>query len=63
MTLTASYAGDSAFSPAASEPAYVAVAEVTLVQQVPTLRDTAVGLMSLLLAALAGARLRRSRAR
>ena len=63
MTLTASYAGDAAFSPAASEPAYVAVAEAIQAVQVPTLGELAVGSMSLLLAALAGARLRRRRSR
>ena len=61
MTLTASYAGDAAFSPAASEPAYVAVAKKVVAEPVPTLGDAAAALLSLALGALAGARLRRRR--
>jgi hypothetical protein len=63
MTLTASYAGDAAFSPAASEPAYVAVAKVIATQPIPTLGESAASMLALVLAALAGARLRRRRSR
>lgn len=63
MTLTASYAGDAAFSPAASEPAYVAVTKVIATQPIPTLGESAAAMLALVLAALAGARLRRRRSR
>jgi hypothetical protein len=64
MTLTASYAGDAAFSPAASEPAYVAVAKVRgVTEPVPTLGETGAAMLAMLLAAFAGARLRRRRSR
>jgi hypothetical protein len=64
MTLTASYAGDAAFSPAASEPAYVAVAKVRgVTEPVPTLGETGAAMLAMLLAAFAGARLRRRRNR
>jgi hypothetical protein len=63
MTLTASYAGDAAFSPAASEPAYVSVTKVIATQSIPTLGESAAAMLALVLAALAGARLRRRRSR
>ncbi|MBK6803957.1 MAG: Ig-like domain repeat protein [Betaproteobacteria bacterium] len=64
MTLTASYAGDAAFSPAASEPAYVAVAKARgVTEPVPTLGETGAAMLAMLLAAFAGARLRRRRSR
>ena len=64
MTLTASYAGDAALSPAASEPAYVAVAKVRgVTEPVPTLGETGAAMLAMLLAAFAGARLRRRRSR
>lgn len=59
MTLTASYAGDAAFSPAASEPAYVAVAKASVTEPVPALDESAAAMLALALAALASARLRR----
>ena len=60
IAITASYAGDAAFSPAVAAPAYVQVTKAShLVEAIPTLAESALALLALALAALGAARLRR----
>lgn len=59
VALTASYAGDAAYAPAAAEPAYVTVSKASVAEPIPTLGETAAVLLALMLGALAVARLRR----
>ena len=61
LAITASYAGDGAFSPAVAEPAYVAVMKQHGSEHVPTTGGIALSLAALGLAALAARRLRRRR--
>jgi len=63
LAITASYAGDGAFSPAVADPAYVAVtkAQVVEVLAIPALDDAVLALLALSLAGLAAIRLRRRR--
>ena len=59
IAVTAAYAGDAAFSPAVSPPAYVAVAKAIVVEPVPATGDAAIALLALLVAFAGVARLRR----
>jgi len=61
IAITASYAGDGAFSPAVADPAYVAVTKATLAEAIPALDDAGLVLAALALAGLAAIRLRRRR--
>jgi len=61
IAITASYAGDGAFSPAVAEPAYVAVLKATVGAAIPALDDAGLALAALALAGLAAIRLRRRR--
>ena len=61
IAVTASYAGDGAFSPAVADPAYVAVQKATLGEPIPALDDAGLALAALALAGLAAMRLRRRR--
>ncbi|HEY8244439.1 MAG TPA: putative Ig domain-containing protein [Casimicrobiaceae bacterium] len=61
LAITASYAGDGAFSPAVADPAYVAVLKATLAEAIPALDDLGLALVAMALAGLAAIRLRRRR--
>ena len=61
IAITASYAGDAAFSPAVGEPAYVAVSKAVVSEPVPATDDAALALLALALAGLAALRLRARR--
>ena len=61
IAITASYAGDGAFSPAVADPAYVAVTKATTTEAIPTVGETALAFLALALAGLAAMRLRRRR--
>jgi hypothetical protein len=61
LAITASYAGDGAFSPSVADPAYVAVTKAQIVEAIPALDDAALALLALSLAGLAARRLRRRR--
>ena len=61
IAITASYAGDAAFSPAVGEPAYVAVSKAVVSEPVPAIGDAALILLALALAGLAALRLRARR--
>ena len=61
LAVTASYAGDAAYSPAVSAPAYVVVAKAIAVEPVPSTGDAAVAALAMLLALAGAARLRRRR--
>lgn len=61
IAITASYAGDGAFSPAVGEPAYVAVSKAVLTEPVPATGHTALALVALAMAGVAALRLRRRR--
>ena len=61
IAITASYAGDSAFSPAVADPAYVAVLKASVGAPIPALDDAGLALAALALAGLAAIRLRRRR--
>jgi len=63
LAITASYAGDGAFSPAVADPAYVAVNKAAIIVNVPVpaLGDAGLALVALALAGLAAIRLRRRR--
>ena len=61
LAITASYAGDGAFSPAVADPAYVAVTKASVGEPIPALDDAGLALAALALAGLAAIRLRRRR--
>ncbi|MFO1307264.1 MAG: Ig-like domain repeat protein [Burkholderiales bacterium] len=61
LAVTASYAGDAAYSPAVSAPAYVVVAKAIAVEPVPAAGDAALAALAMLLALAGAARLRRRR--
>ena len=61
IAITASYAGDGAFSPAVAEPTYVAVSKAEVTQPIPASGDAALVVIALALAGLAARRLRRRR--
>ena len=61
VAITASYAGDGAFSPAVAEPAYVAVSKAAVSEPIPATGDLALALGALALAALGARRLRSRR--
>jgi hypothetical protein len=61
FAITASYAGDGAFSPAVAEPAYVAVMKQLDSEAIPATGGAALAAMALALAGLASRRLRRRR--
>lgn len=61
LAVTASYAGDAAYSPAVSAPAYVVVAKAIAVEPVPSTGDAALAALAMLLALAGAARLRRRR--
>jgi hypothetical protein len=61
IAITASYAGDGAFSPAVGEPAYVAVSKAVLTEPVPATGHAALALVAMAMAGVAALRLRRRR--